>query len=187
MDRNKPLSVSRSSAAVSESEPLGLSRAKELIQNAHFDDAASFLQELISGELDIDDEVESLYMLAVAQRYGKRTDAALITLATLLDKNRDYSRAYQEQGHAYLTLNKSADAMQAFSKAVELNPGLLASWKALVALYERTGQMRASQVAGQQADFLSQLPSELLSVTSFIYENKIYKAERLCREVSAGA
>ena len=52
----------------------------------------------------------------------------------------------------------------------------------MVALYERTGQMRASQVAGQQADFLSQLPSELLSVTSFIYENKIYKAERLCRE-----
>ena len=182
MDRNEPLNISRSSAAAGESEPLGLSRAKELIQNAHFENAASFLQELLSGELDVDDEVEALYMLAVAQRYGKRTDATLITLATLLDKDRDYSRAYQEQGHVYLTLNKSADATQAFSKAVELNPGLLASWKALVALYKRTGQMQASQVAGQQAYFLSQLPPELLSVTSFIYENKTHKAERLCRE-----
>ena len=134
-----------------------------------------FLQELLSCELDVDDEVEALYMLAVAQRYGKHTDAALITLATLLDKDRDYSVHIRKQGHAYLTLNKSADATQAFSKAVELNPDCWQVGRLWSSCMKRIGQMQASQVAGQQADFLSQLPPELLSATVLFMGTKSTK------------
>ncbi len=158
-----------------------LSKAKELIQNARFSNAIQLLQQLLENEFDNEDRIEALYMLAVSFRYNKNFEQALATLDTLLAEKADYSRAYQEQGHIFLSQNRSYEATLAYGKAVELNPSLLASWKALTNLYYRDGKLNQFQIAREQAEFLGQLPDELLSVTNFIYEHKLYKAEQLCR------
>ena len=122
-----------------------LTHAKELIQSARFGDAILWLKQLLASEPEDDDQVEALYMLAVAQRYGNQSGKALTTLGILLDKNSEYARAHQEQGHIFLSLNRSEDAAWAYTRAIELNPALQASLKALINLDERAGRNKKSQ------------------------------------------
>ena len=51
-----------------------------------------------------------------------------------------------------------------------------------LSLYERSGNTEASEQAAQHVAWLSSLPAQLLTVTSLIHENKLYKAEQLCRD-----
>ena len=99
-----------------------LSIAKDLIQTARFGEAISLLENILNSGPDDDDRTEALYMLAVAQRYGKQPGKALATLDTLLGQNSEYARAYQERGHLFLSLNRSEDAAQAYARAVDLKP-----------------------------------------------------------------
>ena len=162
--------------------PENLTLAKELIQTARFGDAISSLEQLLASEPEDDDRVEALYMLAVAQRYGNQPVKALTTLDTLLAENPEYARAHQERGHLFLSLNRSEDAALAYARAADLNPALHASLKALVNLEERAGRKQQAQLAREQLDFLKRLPPELVNVLDLIHENKLYKAERLCRD-----
>ena len=159
-----------------------LTQAKELIRAARFGDAIFSLKQLLASEPEDDDQVEALYMLAVAQRYRNQPDNALATLAILLDKNSEYARAHQEQGHIFLSLNRSEDAAWAYTRAVELNPALQASLKALINLDERAGRQKKAQLSREWLDFLNRLPPELVNVMDLIHEKKLYKAERLCRD-----
>ncbi len=122
-----------------------------------------------------------LYTLAVAQRYGKNTSAALATLDRLLAVEPDHARAHQEGGHALLTENKLERARRAYENAVRLNPALLASWKALVNLRQLAGDGELAQAAQAEAEHLAALPKELLSVSAFIHDGRLQKADRLCR------
>lgn len=124
---------------------------------------------------------EALYLLAVSQRYTRQTQESLATLGKLLNVNPSYGRAFQERGHTYKQLTRHMDAIQAYEKAVTLNPALTASWANLAALYDATNNRKQSKLAKQQFTYLSQLPIELLSVKNFIHEEKFYKAENLCR------
>lgn len=156
-------------------------QARNLVQNADFAGAGLLIHDALDGvELDAD-HAEALYVLAVAERQQKKLDQALRTLEQVVTLNPRYARAYQEKGHAFLAANRPQDAMTAFECAVRLNPALLASWTTLVGIYGRVGMSKEASAAGNQAEFLSQLPKELLSVTSMINEGKLYKAERLCR------
>ena len=159
-----------------------LTLAKELIQTARFGDAIFSLKQLLATEPENDDRVEALYMLAVAQRYGNQPGDAMATLESLLAENPEHARAHQEQGHIFLSLNRSEDAARAYARAVELNPALKASLKALVNLEERAGRKQQSLPARERLDFLNRLPAELVNVLDLIHEDKFYKAERLCRD-----
>ena len=159
-----------------------LTLAKELIQTARFGDAIFSLKQLLATEAEDDDRVEALYMLAVAQRYGNQPGDAMATLESLLAENPEHARAYQEQGHIFLSLNRSEDAARAYARAVELNPALKASLKALVNLEQRAGRTQQSLPARERLDFLNRLPAELVNVLDLIHEDKLYKAERLCRD-----
>ena len=121
-------------------------------------------------------------MLAVAQRYTRQYESALHTLQSLLKIDPDYARAYQEQGHSYLALNEPGPARSAYSRAVELNPALPASWRVIAGLYDRAGLRREGAHARQRLAFLESLPAELVSGYSLLYQNKLRKAERLCRD-----
>ncbi len=156
-------------------------RAKSLIQKADFAAADQLIREELDSVGLSQDYAEPLYMLAVAQRYQQKFDDALSTLDQLLSLDPQNARARQEQGHTLLTQNRVDEARLAYKNAVSLNPALLASWKALTNLYEIAGLPKQSQAAIEQVEFLSELPEELLSVTSMIHEGKLYKAERLCR------
>ena len=61
------------------------------------------------------------------------------------------------------------------------NAGLLASWRTLAALHEAAGRSEAAEYAQSQCAYLKSLPPELQSVISLIHEQRIAKAENLCR------
>ena len=107
--------------------------------------------------------------------------AALATLDRLLAIDPEYARAHQERGHVLLTDNQLDQARQAYETAVRLNPALLAAWKALVSLRRLAGFADLAEAAQAEADHLAALPKELQSVSAFIHEGRLQKADRLCR------
>lgn len=156
----------------------GTSRARQSLQAGRLQEALNLSQ----SELTRDPaNTGALYIHAVALRYLGRQRAALATLQQLQTINPLYGRAYQEAGHNLLRLGEWARAQAAFQRAIELNHALPASWRELAALYRRHNMPAAAETAQAEFDRLSQLPPELISVSSLIQEGKQFKAETLCR------
>lgn len=124
---------------------------------------------------------EPLYLRAVCQRYLGRLDKALETLARLRESNPDHARAWQETGHTHRKRGEGEAALSAYREAVRLNPALVASWRALSDLERQVGSADRAEVAARQVKRLSELPKELVTVTSLIHEGRLYKAEKICR------
>lgn len=158
-----------------------LHRARELIQAARFSDAERLLATALAEDPPAQEAREARYAMAVARRYGGDLQGALDALGNLIDFDPEYGRAFQEMGHTLLALNQPADAAGAFARAVDLNPGLIAAWKALVSLYRHAGREDRARFAERQLDWLSSLPTELSQTVDLIGEGKLYKAEKLCR------
>ncbi|MFQ5636232.1 MAG: sulfotransferase, partial [Gammaproteobacteria bacterium] len=93
----------------------------------------------------------------------------------------DYARAYQERGYVFIGQNQPVDATNAFARAVELNPALIASWKALAQLHDREGRDDVAASARERLRFFESLPHELLAAADLMHEGRLRKAERLCR------
>ena len=127
------------------------------------------------------DNVEALYVKAVAQRYLGQPASALKTLAKLKAGQPTHARACQEEGHNLRQLGQLEQAAAAYQRAVDLNHALLASWRELAALHQQLGNQREFKLAQAEYSRLSGLPAELVSVTSLINEGKLYRAEKLCR------
>ena len=176
---------SEASAEVSPPDHKAVAAARRLIQNARFEEAERELRQLLDGlkpEGEADDVAfEALYTLAVAQRYGGKLGEALATLGDLIELNEDFARAYQERGHALLSDNQLIVARKSYEQAVERNPALLASWKALINLYEIAGLRMRAQVAEERVEYLESLPRELQSVSTYIHDGRLQRADRLCR------
>lgn len=130
---------------------------------------------------------DARYTLAVAQRYQERLADAQATLDELLNDAADFGRGYQERGHMLLAQNQLEDARIAYERAVFHNGALVASWKALLNLYDlhdhSLNPLRAKQqaFAKSQLEYLLALPPELVTVNSYLHEGKLYKADQLCR------
>ena len=127
------------------------------------------------------DHHEALYLLAVIQRFSKRPLESLANIARLIDADPGNGRAYQERGHCLRALGQNDDALAAFQDAVAYNSGLLASWRVLADMHERAGRKEAAGFARQQCAYLESLPDELQAVIRLIQENRLRKAENLCR------
>ncbi len=160
-----------------------IAAARRLISHARFEEAAHILRKLLEVAGDTADDVvhEARYTLAVAERYAGKLPRALATLDELIALNPDFARAYQERGHSLLTDNQLTPARESYEEAVERNPALIASWKALVNLYEIAGMAERRCVSQSQVEYLESLPRELQSVSSYIYEGRLQRADRLCR------
>ncbi len=171
----------RGGGAVPSDNAVLLERARSLIAHAWFGDAIVLLRGLLATRLDVQQEPEALYMLAVAQRYSRQLEQALATLQLLLRKDSRHARAYQEQGHLYLALRRTDQAVLAYDRATRLNPALLASWRALADLWSRAGKWTEARAAARKTAELERLPPELLGVIDLIYEGRLYQAEHLCR------
>ena len=126
-------------------------------------------------------DAEAFYVLAVGQRLKSEFRDALETLERLLVAWPGYGRAFQERGYCHQALGQADLAIQAFERATGANPALAASWSALAQLQDAAGRTDRAIAAGAQVKWLSGLPSELISVISFLHEGRLYKAERLCR------
>ncbi len=122
-----------------------------------------------------------LYARAVAQRYLGQTPQALATLATLEVLYPAYSRLYQERGHCHVGQRAAAPAIQAFLRAVNLNPTLTASWNALRLLFNMTGEAAGARTAGEHLARLAALPAEVLAATDLYSDGDWAGAEAIVR------
>lgn len=165
----------------SEHDEATLAEAKTALRQGRFSDARVRLHQLLKRNLDEAKQTEALYILAVAQRYERHFDDAMTTLARLRELAPAHARAWQEVGHIHFTLDEFDRATTAYEMALQRNPMLLASWKALANLYGMRGEDQRQRMAVQKVSELSALPPELRSVKSLIHEDKLEQADQLCR------
>ncbi len=159
-----------------------LDQARKLIQSARLGEAITLASSLLDAGLEHQELAEALYLLAVAQRLANRHREALATLQRLHGEDSEHARAWQERGHICAAQGWRNEAIAAYARAVERNPALPASWRALAELHERQGNREEARLARERLGFLKQLPPELVHVTDLIHEKKYYKAEQLCRK-----
>lgn len=155
-----------------------LKKAQKLIYSGQFNEA---LTELGGVLATAPEHVDALYMKAVCERYMGDTQAAFETLQAIKVLTPDFGRALQEEGHLYRATGQNHKALAAYGLACRANPALVASWQAQAELLQAAGKDAEARQAAAQAARLSALPRELQAVTNFIYEDKILKAEKLCR------
>ncbi len=154
-------------------------RIRELMQRGDFTSAVKATQTL-RGEVPENRDV--LYMLAVSQRYLQRTADAIATLATLETYHPGYSRLFQERGHCYVAERAAEPAIEAYLRAVNLNPTLIASWKALQTLFRMTGRSADAETAASHVATLTALPREILTASDMFADGDLHDAERIVRQ-----
>ena len=159
--------------------PDGAISAQQLLQAGKPEEA---LQAAEQALVDNPDDVDSLYCKAVSQRYLGQQKGALQTLEQLKAVRPNNARAWQEEGHNQRDLGDLDVARHAYQRAVEFNRALVASWRELAAIRNKLHDQKGFAIAKAEFERLSSLPPKLLSVTSLIQENKLYRAEKLCRE-----
>ena len=72
-------------------------------------------------------------------------------------------------------------ALKSYLRAIKYNPTLHASWLGILGI-ENIDQ-NTIDLATKNVLYLKNLPPELKSVSSFIYEGKYKKADHLCRDI----
>ena len=147
-------------------------------------DRSEFAQALQAGRAllaEIPQNRDLLYMIAVSQRYLQQIPDALATLEVLERHHPAYSRLFQERGHCYVSMRSAQPAIEAFLRAVNLNPSLPASWNALQALFRITGQSADAERAAAEVAKLASLPPEIATAFSMFADGEIYEAEQVVR------
>jgi len=131
--------------------------------------------------VEVPENRDVLYLLAVSQRYLGRIADALRTLEHFETLHPDYGRLFQERGHCLRAVGEPRAAITAYQQAVGLNQTLSASWKALATLYTALGDEPSSRLAAANAAKLATLPAAVVSATNILSEGDIYGAEDLIR------
>ncbi|MGJ3231835.1 MAG: sulfotransferase [Oceanicaulis sp.] len=149
-----------------------------LMQAGRFFEARTALDGLLSADPG---DTDALYMASVCERYLGRPREALTLVARLLELSPEFGRAHQEEGHIHRALNDAPRAMASYRAAVNANPGLFASWTGLAELLAASGRTNESDWARNRAERARRLPQPLQAATHHLYENRLIKAEEICR------
>jgi len=155
-----------------------LKKAQQLVYGGRLQEAQALLSPLLAAESD---NADALYMKAVCHRYAGEHQDAFEALGRLSEIIPDFGRAHQEAGHLHRAAGDTAKALIAFQAACRANPGLTASWRAQADLLDQRGEPEQARQAEAQAARLEALPRELQAVTNLLYEERLLKAEKLCR------
>ena len=126
-------------------------------------------------------EVEALYAFAVVLRYQGRYEDALDVLERLRLLAPSHSRAFQETGHVHRDVGAWQDALAAYERALQLNPALLASLRESLKICDAQGDSRRAIHLRARLEHVEALPAPLFSVIELISQNKLIKAEEICR------
>jgi tetratricopeptide (TPR) repeat protein len=92
----------------------------------------------------------------------RRLPEALASLVLLENQHPSHGLLHQERGYCLVNQGQVASAIEAFARAVELNPTLLASWDMLDLLHRKAGDDVRAAAAARQAAALRSLPTELI-------------------------
>mgnify|MGYP001795400100 CR=1 FL=1 len=152
-----------------------LRAVQSLIQQGLFERALVTIQPLIGSEQP---DIELLYCQAVCHRKLGNHREALRVLDAILARSPDHARSYQERAYNHLTKSEITEAGRAFEAALERNPALISSWQSLANLPGYPGAAQARENVRR----LKEMPPALLSATSLMHQNKLHKAETLCRQ-----
>ena len=125
-------------------------------------------------------EIDYWYYLSLCSRYSKKYNEALVILNNVIKIDPSFARAYQEFGHNYFKLNNYKMSLKSYLRAVRYNPTLHASWLGILGI--KNVEQNIIDLATQNVLYLKNLPPELKSVSSFIFEGKYKKADHLCRD-----
>jgi tetratricopeptide (TPR) repeat protein len=155
-----------------------VAHARALLQTRRIPQALAAAEALLR---EFPENRDVLYLVAVCQRYLGRIPDALATLAGFARLHPGYGRLFQECGHCYRTLGDTAAAIAAYRQAVERNPALPASWKALASLLTSTGHGAEAANAANMAANLEQLPVTVVTAHSLLAEGDMHAAEQLLR------
>ena len=155
-----------------------VARLRTLMEKGQFAAALTDAETLLR---QVPENRDVWYIMAVSQRYLQRIPDALATLARLEQLHPGYSRLFQERGHCYVALKEAEPAIEAFLKAVNINPALPASWKALKILFSMTRRTSDAELAAQHVAKLASLPAEVTTATSLFSDGDIIPAEQLIR------
>jgi len=154
-------------------------RIRALLERGQFGPALAAAQAL---RAEVPENRDVLYMTAVSLRYLQRIPEALAVLAEMERHCPDFSRLFQERGHCHVAMRSPDSAIQAFLRAVNLNPSLPASWNALQVLFRMTGQRTDAENAAGQAAKLATLPPEILTAFGLFADGEIQAAEDIVRQ-----
>jgi len=158
---------------------LDISQATEALKGTRFVEALSLLE--LNLEKD-SNHIDSLYLAAVCSRYLKNYDDSKKYIQSLLTQAPDMGRAYQELGHLNRDMGNQENSIAHYRQACELNPALLASWKALYDYFRISKNKPAADHAYMQINTLQSIPSVLLYISQILNEGKLGIAEEKCRE-----
>ena len=153
-------------------------RIRALLKQRHFAeavDAAAALRREYPENRDV------LYLLALGQRHARRTADALATLDELERHHPGASLLYQERGHCYVVLKDAPRAIEAYERAVRINPALLATWSLLEGLYQMVGDEEHRQFAAAHAKKLQSTPPEVVAATALFCDGDLTAAEKQIR------
>src|SRR6202171_5371163 len=91
------------------------------------------------------------------------------------------SRLYQERGHCHVALKDAPRAIEAYERAVRINPALPAAWGMLEGLYKMVGDEERRRLAAAHSKKLKFIPPEVITATGLFCEGDLSAAEKLIR------
>ncbi|MDE2294904.1 MAG: sulfotransferase [Gammaproteobacteria bacterium] len=155
-----------------------VARIRSLVERRAFPDARDAALALSA---QVPENRDVLYLLAVSERHLNLIDEALATLDRLERTHPDFSRLYQERGHCHMMRRDAPRAIEAFLIAVNRNPALPASWRALEGLYRLVGDEANARTAASHVATLARLPPEIVTATSLFHDRELALAEPIVR------
>jgi tetratricopeptide (TPR) repeat protein len=158
---------------------LEVHRIQGLIERCQFLPALTAAEALL---VEVPENRDVLYLVAVSQRYLGRTTDALRTLARFEGIHPDFGRLYQERGHCCRAVGETTAAIESYTRATTLNPSLLASWQALAELCSKVGMSAQAESAARQAAHLAKMARPVVTAAGMFAEGDIDAAERLVRQ-----
>jgi tetratricopeptide (TPR) repeat protein len=143
-----------------------------------------YAQALQAGEalaLEVPENRDVLHLVALSQRYSNKIPEALATLERLERHHPAFSRLYQERGQCHVVQKDAPRAIDAFLRAVNINPALPASWSMLEGLYRMTGNLENAGMAAAHVATLKRLPPEVVQATGLFSDGDWGPAEVIIR------
>ena len=156
----------------------GIREIREKLARGELSAALQDLRALLARSPD---DADALYLLAVTHRYMGDAEDALTALQRLKQVAPTHSRAYQEEGHVHRDAGRAPQALRAYTRAVSLNPALEASLRERAKLLSTGGTAEEAHAAAEQLQALQRLPKALRAAMDLAAQNKLLKAEQLCR------
>src|SRR3569833_3984384 len=102
-------------------------------------------------------------MIAVCLRYLNRIPEAREALNEHQSCHPKLSRLYQERGNCYVAMRDAPHAIEAFLRAVNINPALPASWRTLQSLYRMSVNTKDAEMAGAHVAPLDRRAREVVA------------------------